>query len=58
MDVDGCLLLQQWIKRMAVSFLGSANLMHPGLRPNASSNTASPSPLGKAHGSACARLGG
>jgi hypothetical protein len=50
-------LLQRWINRMAASLFGSANLMHPGLRPNASSNTASRHRhLGKAHVSA--RQGG
>ena len=40
-EVDGRLLLQRRINRMAVSFFGSANLVRPGLRPNGPSNIAS-----------------
>jgi len=39
--VDGRLLLQRWINRPALSLLGSANLVRPGLRPNGPSNIAS-----------------
>jgi hypothetical protein len=34
-------------KPHSLSLLGSANLIHPGLRPNGSSNTASRHRLGK-----------
>src|SRR6186997_2309222 len=44
--VDGRLLLQRWINRMALSLLGSANLVRPGLRPNGPSNIASRHRLG------------
>jgi len=39
--VGGCLLLQRWINRMALSLFGSANLVRPGLCPNGPSNIAS-----------------
>ena len=40
-EVDGNLLLQRGINRLTLSLLGSANLVHPGLRPNGPSDIAS-----------------
>ena len=44
---------QRWINRMALSFLGSANLVRPGLRANGPSNTAYPSPYGEQNARPC-----
>src|SRR6476661_5039406 len=39
--VDRPFLLRRGLKRSALPLLGSANLVHPGLRPNGPSNIAS-----------------
>ena len=44
---------ERWISRMALSFLGSANLVRPGRRPNGPSNTAYPSPYGDQNARPC-----